>query len=82
MMRIEEYLKKVRITLLRRQLLKLFLWTVILVSVVIFIMIQLESIFYFHPRIKNSFIIGLAGITILLIIFETVYLWRAKTNNS
>ena len=81
MMRIEEYLKKVRITLLRRQLLKLFLWTVILVSVVIFIIIQLESIFYFHPRIKNSFIIGLAGITILLIIFETVYLWRAKTNN-
>mgnify|MGYP007000316946 len=51
-MYIEQYLKRVRATLLKRQLLKLFLWTIMLVSIALFIMIQLESIFYFHPRIK------------------------------
>ena len=44
-------------------------------------MIQLESIFYFHPKTKILFILGLFGFITLTTIFETVYLWRAKKDN-
>ena len=81
MMRIEQYLKRVRATLLRKQLLKFFLWAIMLVSIALFVMIQLESIFYFHPKIKILFILGLLGCVFVLTISETVYLWRAKKNN-
>ena len=80
-MRIEQYLKRVRATLLRKQLLKFFLWAIMLVSIALFVMIQLESIFYFHPKIKILFILGLLGCVFVLTISETVYLWRAKKNN-
>ena len=81
MMHLERYLKRVRTTLLRKQLLKFFLWAIMLVSIALFTMIQLESIFYFHPKIKTLFILGLLGCVFVSIIFETVYIWRAKKNN-
>ena len=55
-MRIERYLKKVRIFLLKRKFYRLFLWSIILISASLFVMIQLESIFYFHPKIKSFFL--------------------------
>ena len=79
-MKIEKYLKRVRIFLLKRKFYRLFLWSIILVSVSLFVMIQLESIFYFHPKIKSLFIILLCIVLVLEGTFGFIYFWKAKQN--
>ena len=77
-MRIEKYLKKVRIFLLKRKFYRLFLWSIILISVSLFVMIQLESIFYFHPKIKSFFLAFLCTGLVLEGTFGLIYFWKAK----
>ena len=77
-MRIEKYLKKVRIFLLKRKFYRLFLWSIILISASLFVMIQLESIFYFHPKIKSFFLAFLCTGLVLEGTFGLIYFWKAK----
>ena len=79
-MRIEKYLKKVRIFLLKRKFYKLFLWSIIVISASLFAMIQLESIFYFNPQIKSLFLVILCAGLILETTFGLIYFWKAKQN--
>jgi len=80
MTQIEDYLKEVRIFLLRNEISKSLIWTIISSSIAVIIMIQLESVFYFYPKIKLSFILGLIGIIILIITIWVIYLSQAKKN--
>ena len=77
-MKIEKYLKRVRIFLLKKEFYRLFLWSIILVSASLFIMIQLESIFYFHPKIKSLFLALLCTGLVLEGTFGLIYFWKAK----
>ena len=77
-MKIEKYLKRVRIFLLKRKFYKLFLWSIILVSASLFVMIQLESIFYFNPKIKSLFLTILCTGLVLEGTFGFIYFWKAK----
>ena len=79
-MKIEKYLKRVRIFLLKKEFYRLFLWSIILVSASLFIMIQLESIFYFHPKIKSLFLALLCTGLVLEGTFGLIYFWKAKQN--
>ena len=77
-MKIEKYLKKVRIFLLKRKFYRLFLWSIILISASLFVMIQLESIFYFHPKVKSLFLTLLCTGLVLEGAFGFIYFWKAK----
>ena len=77
-MKIEKYLKRVRIFLLKRKFYRLFLWSIILVSASLFVMIQLESIFYFHPKVKSLFLTLLCTVLVLEGTFGLIYFWKAK----
>ena len=41
-------------------------------------MIQLESIFYFHPKIKSLFLTLLCTVLVLEGTFGFIYFWKAK----
>ena len=77
-MRIKKYLKGVRIFLLKRKLYRLFLSSIIFISASLLIIIQLESIFYFHPKVKSLFL-GLLCIGLVSVgVFGLIYFWKAK----
>ena len=80
MTQIERYLKKVRVFLLRKEISKLVIWVIILASMAMFMMIQLESVFYFYPNIKISFLLGFIGTIVLISILTFIYFSQAKKN--
>ena len=80
-MQIEKYIKKFRYYLLYQHISTHATWVSFITTLTFVILIQLESIFYFDPQTKESILIGLAVIFILIFIYWLIYYRQAKNNN-
>ncbi|MFL2983570.1 MAG: DUF4175 family protein [Candidatus Neomarinimicrobiota bacterium] len=57
---------------------KIFLWTIIIFSTFLFLLIQLESIFYFYPTKKIFFLLSSSIIFGLVIVYWLIYFFQAQ----
>ena len=80
-MQIEKFIKKFRFHLLYQHVFTHMILIMIITTLVLVAMIQLESIFYFDPEIKKSIIIGILGFFFLITIYWTIYFYQANKNN-
>ena len=80
-MQIEKYIKKFRFHLLYQHVSAHAICAVFITTLAFVTLIQLESIFYFDPRTKESILMILVGVFILTLIGWLVYYHQAKNDN-
>ena len=80
-MQIEKYIKKFRYHLLYQHVSAHAICVVFITTLAFVTLIQLESIFYFDPRTKESILMILVGFFILTLIGWLVYYHQAKNDN-
>jgi len=80
-MQIEKYIKKFRFHLLYQHVSAHAIYVVFITTLIFVTLIQLESIFYFDPRTKESILMILVGFFILTLIGWLVYYHQAKNDN-
>tara|TARA_B100000214_G_scaffold284185_1_gene213756 strand:+ start:4009 stop:7416 length:3408 start_codon:yes stop_codon:yes gene_type:complete len=80
-MQLNQQIKKVRNSLLKKNQIEYSLLITIVISLLFFLIIQLESIFYFSPNIKTTFYFYFSISVIFFLIFWFFYFFEAKRNN-
>ena len=59
----------------------MLLWILVITTLTFVAMVQLESVFYFDPKIKKAILIGLSVIFLLITIYWVIYFYWANNNN-
>ena len=80
-MQIEKYIKKFRLHLLYQHFSTHVMWVLVITTLTFVTMIQLESVFYFDPKIKKAILIGSSVIFLLITIYWVIYFYWANNNN-
>ncbi len=80
-MQIEKYIKKFRLHLLYQHFFTHIIWILVITTLTFIAMVQLESVFYFDPKIKKAILIGSSVIFLLITIYWVIYFYWANNNN-
>ena len=80
-MQIEKYIKKFRLHLLYQHFFTHIIWILVITTLTFVAMVQLESVFYFDPKIKKAILVGSSVIFLLITIYWVIYFYWANNNN-